>query len=102
MLIRLACQTAWEAVRNNFMENKEKMASKDYELHDSCELSQQLMLYFDSFLAFANTVEYYTLTLKHNSTKFRSNKFVLSLLGKLPLNPDRTKQSSQYTIDYIL
>ena len=28
--IRIASQTAWEAVRNDFIENKEKMASKDY------------------------------------------------------------------------
>ena len=34
--IRIAGQTAWEAVRNDFIENKEKMASKDYELHGRC------------------------------------------------------------------
>ncbi|XP_074620748.1 uncharacterized protein LOC141879376 [Acropora palmata] len=31
--IRIGGQTAWEAVRNDFIENKEKIASKDYELH---------------------------------------------------------------------
>ena len=31
--IRIDGQTAWEAVRNDFIENKEKIASKDYELH---------------------------------------------------------------------
>ena len=36
ILIRIAGQTAWEAVRNDFIENKEKMASKDYELHGRC------------------------------------------------------------------
>jgi len=28
--IRIGGQTAWEAVRNDFIENKEKIASKDY------------------------------------------------------------------------
>ena len=34
--IRRGGQTAWEAVRNDFVENKEKIASKDYELHGRC------------------------------------------------------------------
>ena len=34
--IEIAGQTAWEAVRNDFIENQEKMASKDYELHGRC------------------------------------------------------------------
>ena len=34
--IRIGGQTAWEAVRNDFIENKEKIASKDYELHGRC------------------------------------------------------------------
>ena len=34
--IRIGGQTAWEAVRNHFIENKEKIASKDYELHGRC------------------------------------------------------------------
>ena len=36
--IRIGGQTAWEAVRNDFIENKEKIASKDYELHGRCVL----------------------------------------------------------------
>jgi len=28
--IRIGGQTAWEAVRNDFIENKEKIASQDY------------------------------------------------------------------------
>ena len=55
--IKIAGQTAFEAVRKDFIENKEKMASKDYELHGRCYFSQQSVLYFYSFLAFANTVE---------------------------------------------
>ena len=31
--IRIGGQTAWEAVRTDFIENREKIASKDYELH---------------------------------------------------------------------
>ena len=31
--IRIGGQTAWEAVKNDFIENKEKIVSKDYELH---------------------------------------------------------------------
>ena len=34
--IRIGGKTAWEAVRNDFIENKEKIASKDYELHGRC------------------------------------------------------------------
>ena len=34
--IRIGGQTAWEVVRNDFIENKEKIASKDYELHGKC------------------------------------------------------------------
>jgi len=34
--IRIGGQTAWEAVRNDFIENKEKTASKDYEFHGRC------------------------------------------------------------------
>ena len=34
--IRIGGQTAWEAVRNDFIEDKEKIASKDYELHGKC------------------------------------------------------------------
>ena len=34
--IRIRGQTAWEAIRNDFIENKEKIASKDYELHGRC------------------------------------------------------------------
>ena len=34
--ITIGGQTAWEAVRNDFIENKEKIASKDYELHGRC------------------------------------------------------------------
>ena len=34
--IRIGGQTAWEAVRNDFIENKEKIAFKDYELHGRC------------------------------------------------------------------
>ena len=38
--VRIGGQTAWEAVRNDFIENKEKIASKDYELHvRSCLLT---------------------------------------------------------------
>ena len=36
--VRISGQTAWEAVRNDFIENKEKIASKDYELHGRCVL----------------------------------------------------------------
>lgn len=36
--IRIGSQTAWEAVRNDFVENKEKIVSKDYELHGRCSL----------------------------------------------------------------
>ena len=35
-IIRIGAQTAWEAVKNNFIENKEKIVSKDYELHNRC------------------------------------------------------------------
>ena len=34
--IRIGGQTAWEAVRTDFIENREKIASKDYELHGRC------------------------------------------------------------------
>lgn len=34
--IRIGSQTAWEAVRNDYIENKEKIISKDYELHGRC------------------------------------------------------------------
>ena len=34
--IRLGGQTPWEAVRNDFIENREKIAPKDYELHGRC------------------------------------------------------------------
>ena len=34
--IRIGGQTAWEAVRNDLIKNKEKIASKDYELHGRC------------------------------------------------------------------
>ena len=34
--IRIGEQTAWEAVRNDLIKNKEKIASKDYELHVRC------------------------------------------------------------------
>jgi len=36
--IRIGGQTAWEAIRNNFIEDKEKIASKDYELDYDYEL----------------------------------------------------------------
>ena len=38
--IRIGGQTACEAVRNDFIENKEKIASKDYELHGRCKFSE--------------------------------------------------------------
>ena len=59
--IRLGGQTAWEAVRNNFIENKEKIASKDYELHAGSffcwplfnNLPQQSLLSLTYILSFA-------------------------------------------------
>ena len=36
--IRIGGQTAWEAIINNFIEDKEKIASKDYELDYDYEL----------------------------------------------------------------
>lgn len=36
--IRIGGQTAWDAVRNDFIENKDKIASKDFELHGRCVL----------------------------------------------------------------
>ena len=36
ILIRIGGQTAWEAVRSDFIDNKDKVASKDYELHGRC------------------------------------------------------------------
>ena len=38
--IRIGGQKAWEAVRNDFIGNKEKIASKDYELHGRCKFSE--------------------------------------------------------------
>ena len=38
--IRIGGQTACEAVRNDFIENKEKIASKDHELHGRCKFSE--------------------------------------------------------------
>ena len=34
--IRIGSQTAWDAVRLNFIDNKEKVITKDYELHGRC------------------------------------------------------------------
>ena len=38
--IRIGGQKAWEEVRNDFIGNKEKIASKDYELHGRCKFSE--------------------------------------------------------------
>ena len=35
--IRIGTQTAWEAVRLDFIDNKEKIIAKDYELHGRCD-----------------------------------------------------------------
>ena len=35
--IRIGSQTAWDAVRLNFIDNKEKVITKDYELHGRCD-----------------------------------------------------------------
>lgn len=34
--IRIGSQTAWDAVRLDFIDNKEKVITKDYELHGRC------------------------------------------------------------------
>ena len=36
--IRIGGQAAWETIRNDFIEDKEKIASKDYELDYDYEL----------------------------------------------------------------
>ena len=41
--IRIGGQTAWEAVRTDFIENKEKIASKEYELHGRCAPGRLLL-----------------------------------------------------------
>ena len=47
--IRIGGQTAWEAVRNDFIEDKEKIASKDYELHvRSCFVNHCLITYHNN------------------------------------------------------
>ena len=35
--IRIGSQTAWDAVRLDFIDNKEKVITKDYELHGRCD-----------------------------------------------------------------
>ena len=35
--IRIGSQTAWQAIRLDFIDNKDKMIAKDYELHGRCE-----------------------------------------------------------------
>ena len=35
--IRKGSQTAWQAIRLDFIDNKDKMIAKDYELHGRCE-----------------------------------------------------------------
>ena len=35
--IRIGSQTAWDAVRLDFIDNKEKVITKDYELHSRCD-----------------------------------------------------------------
>ena len=37
LLIRIGSQTAWEAVRLDFIDNKDKIIAKDYELHGRCD-----------------------------------------------------------------
>ena len=35
--IRIESQTAWKAIRLNFIDNKDKMIARDYELHGRCD-----------------------------------------------------------------
>ena len=61
--IKTGSQTAWEAVRNNFIEKKDNIASKDYELHGRCAFLFCLITYhsnhccyFEFFLEVAMVV----------------------------------------------
>ena len=35
--IRIGSQTAWQAIRLHFIDNKDKIIAKDYELHGRCD-----------------------------------------------------------------
>ena len=35
--IRIGSQTVWKAIRLDFIDNKDKMIAKDYELHNRCD-----------------------------------------------------------------
>ena len=35
--VRIGSQTAWKAVRLDFIDNKDKIIAKDYELHGRCD-----------------------------------------------------------------
>lgn len=48
--IRIGSQTAWEVVRLDFINNKDKVIAKDYELHGRCDLL------YCTFFAVANSV----------------------------------------------
>ena len=50
--IRIGEQTAWEAVRTDFIENKEKIPSKDYELHGIINNNEYLKSAWDVCLQF--------------------------------------------------
>ena len=45
--IRIGSQTAWEAVRLDFIDNKDKIIAKDYELHGRCDF-----LYYGLYFTF--------------------------------------------------
>ena len=47
--IRIGSQTAWDAVRLDFIDNKEKVITKDYELHGRCHFLALCTVILETF-----------------------------------------------------